>query len=146
MFSCGIYKIFKNTEFEVCERLLLKPVFSPGSNWYIGFSFLHHNLRFGLRTLPSLLYILHHQKQSSGAVLQKRCSYKFRKIHKKTRKNRFRHRCFLVNSAKFLKTSFLKNPSDDCFSISTRSVYCPTATIGLFKNDVTHIFWLSIFS
>ena len=69
----------------------------------------------------------YNQKQSSGAVLQKRCSFKFRKIHKKTPKKRFQHRCFLVNSAKFPITSFLKNASDGCFSINTRYVYCPTS-------------------
>ena len=69
----------------------------------------------------------YNQKQSSGGVLQKRCSYEFCKIHKKTpaltcvfneaadlqnlilSKKRFRNRCFLVNSAKFLITSFLKD-------------------------------------
>ena len=55
------------------------------------------------------------------------------------------HRCFLVNSEKFLITSFLKNPLDDCFCINTRFVYCPTTSFRQFKNDVTHIFWLSIF-
>ena len=30
MFSCETYKLFKNTWFEVCERLLLKPVLSLG--------------------------------------------------------------------------------------------------------------------
>ena len=87
----------------------------------------------------------YNQKQSLGAVLQKSCSYKFRKIHKKTPKKRFRHRCFLVNSAKFSITSFLKNASGGFFSINTRYVYCPTLTFCLFKNDVTHIFWLSVF-
>ena len=29
MFPCRIYKISKNTKFEDCERLLLKPVLSP---------------------------------------------------------------------------------------------------------------------
>ena len=82
----------------------------------------------------------YNQKQSSGAVLQKRCSYRFRKIHSKTPKKRFLHRCFLVNSAKFPITS------DGCFSINTRYVYCPTLTFCPFKNDVTHIFWLNIFS
>ena len=66
-------------------------------------------------------------KQSSGGVLQKRCLYKFCKIHKKApalacvfneaadlqslnlSKKRFRHICFLVNSAKFLITPFLKD-------------------------------------
>ena len=69
----------------------------------------------------------YNQKQSSGAVLQKRCSFKFRKIHKKTPKKRFRRRCFLVNSAKFPITSFSKNASDGCFSINNRYVYCPTS-------------------
>ena len=87
----------------------------------------------------------YNQKQSSVAVLQKKFSYKFRKIHKKAPKRRFRHRCFLVNSAKFPITSFLRNASDGCFSIITRYVYCPTLTCCLFINDVTHIFWLSIF-
>ena len=79
----------------------------------------------------------YNQKQSSGAVLQT-CSYKFRKIHKKTPKKRFRHRCFPVNSAKFPITSFSKNASDGCFVINIRFVYCPSLTFCLFKNDVTH--------
>ena len=94
----------------------------------------------------SLYYQCFIQKQSSGAVLQKSCSYKFRKIHETTSKKRFWHRCFLVNSAKFPVTSFLKHASVDCFSINTRYVYCPTLTFCIFKNDITHIFWLSIFS
>ena len=64
----------------------------------------------------------------------------------KSTKNGFRCRCFLVNSAKFLITLFLKNTSDGCFCINTRFFYCPNTTFCLFKNDVTHIFWLSIFS
>ena len=32
---------------------------------------------------------------------------------------RFRHRCFLVNSAKFLITPFLRNPLDGCLCINT---------------------------
>ena len=81
--------------------------------------------------------------KSSRPVLfcKKMCSYKFRKIHKKARKKRFRHRCFLVNTAKFPITSFLKNASNGCFSINTRYVYCPTLTFCLFKSDVTHIFF-----
>ena len=118
----------------------------------IGFGHLMEKVRCWKKVLthysPLLLFYIpcYNQKQSSGTVLQKRCSYKFRKTHKKTPKKRFRHRCFLVNSAKFLITSFLKNPSDGCFTINTRSVYCPTTTFRLFKNNVTHIFWLSIFS
>ena len=53
---------------------------------------------------------------------------------------------FFVNSAKFLITSFLKNPSEGCFTINTHPIYCPTTTFRLFKSNVTHIFWLSIFS
>ena len=111
MLSCGIYKIFKNTLFEVCKGLLLKPVFSPGlpylhfwlnliyipQFWIIIYSFVcQYSLRY--------YWYYYNQKQWSRAVLQKRCSYKFCKIHKKTRKKRFRNRCFLVNFAKFLIT------------------------------------------
>ena len=71
--------------------------------------------------------------------------WKFRKIHKKTPKNGPRPRCVLVDTAKFLITSFLKNSLDSCFCINTRSVYCPTTTFCLIKNDVTHIFWPSFF-
>ena len=57
------------------------------------------------------------QKQSLGGVMQNRCSYKFRKFHRKTPvpslrptnllKRRSWHRCFLENFAKFLRTPFL---------------------------------------
>ena len=69
----------------------------------------------------------YNQKQPSGDVLQKRCSYKFCKIHKKRsvlqdsflmkfqvyivllyQKKRFRYRRFLVNSRKFLINIFCK--------------------------------------
>ena len=163
MFSCWIYKIFENTAcFSFTARKVSKygvfsgpyfPVFRLNTKTY---SVIR---RFTIWTLFTqrfciiiysfvCQYSLHYywycynQKQSSGAVLQKRCSYKFRKIHKKTPKKRFRHRCFLVNSAKFPITSFLKNASDGCFSINTRYVYCPTSI----QNDVRHIIWLNIFS
>ena len=88
----------------------------------------------------------YNQKHLFGdAVLQKRCSYKFRKIHKKTPKKRFQHRCFLENSTKFFISIFLNSTSVACFSINTRSVYCPTITFRFFKNEVTYISWLSIF-
>ena len=87
----------------------------------------------------------YNQKQSSGAVLQN-CSYKFHKIHKKTPEKRFRHKCFLVNSAKFPIASFSENSLDGCFRINIRYVYCPTLTFCLFKDVVTHIFSLNIFS
>ena len=167
MFSCWIYKIFENTAcFSFTARKVSKygvfsgpyfPVFRLNTKTY---SVIR---RFTIWTLFTqrfciiiysfvCQYSLHYywycynQKQSPGAVLQKRCSYKFGKIHKKTPKKRFRHRCFLVNSAKFPITSFLKNASDGCFSINTRYVYCPTLTCCLFKNDVTQIFCLNIFS
>ena len=57
---------------------------------------------------------------------KKRCSFKFPKIHKKTPKKRFWHRCFLVNSAKYPIIYFSKNTSDDCFIINFRYFYCPT--------------------
>ena len=70
----------------------------------------------------------YNQKQSSGTILQKGCSYKFRQIHKKTPKKRSWHKCFLVNSVKFLITTFFKNSLEDCFCIHARSVYCPTSS------------------
>ena len=45
--------------------------------------------------------------------------------------------CLLVNSTKFLVRPFLKNLLDGCFCINI---------FRLFKNDVTHIFRLSILS
>ena len=66
--------------------------------------------------------------------------------YKVYQKKTFRHKYFLVNSARSLITLFLKNPSDSCFRINTRSVYCPTTTFCFCKNDVTHIFRVSIFS
>ena len=52
----------------------------------------------------------------------------------------FHYRCLLVNSAKFLITPFLKNPSNGCFCVNTRPVYFPNTTFCLFKNDVAHFF------
>ena len=53
---------------------------------------------------------------------------------------------FFVNSAKFLIKAFLKKSLDGSFCINTRSVYFLSTTLCLFKNVVTHIFRLSIFS
>ena len=50
-------------------------------------------------------------------------------------KKRFRRRCFLVNSAKFLITLPLKNPLDGCFCINTRSVNCPTTTFSFYQKQ-----------
>ena len=69
--------------------------------------------------------LLHFQKQSSRGVLQKRCSWKFHKIHRQENtcarvfliklqasnpqlyfKKRLWHRCIPVNFAKFLRRPF----------------------------------------
>ena len=75
MFSCETYKIFKNAQFEVCERLLLKAVLSLGLPFLMIYGFVCH---------VSLRYYCYIQKQSSGGALRKTCSNKFRKFHKKT--------------------------------------------------------------
>ena len=64
------------------------------------------------------------QKQPPEVFYEKSCSYKFRHIHRKTpcwnlflitlqarptTYKRLQHRCFSVNSAKFLRTPFLKS-------------------------------------
>ena len=48
-------------------------------------------------------------------------------------KNRFRHRCFIVNSGKFFIKPFLKSPSDDWFCINSRSVSFPSTTFVPFQ-------------
>ena len=118
--------------------------------------FLYHNLRFLLPLLPSLLLIV----QSSGGVLQKKCLQISQNSQENTcakdsllmklqiysfslSKKRFRHRFFLVNSAKFFITLFCKEPSDGCVCITT---YSPATTFYFFKKDVIHIFRLRIFS
>ena len=53
----------------------------------------------------------------------------------------FRHSCFLVNFAKFLRKPFSKNLSNGWFCINTRFVYCPATTFRLFKNNVTHTYF-----
>ena len=55
-------------------------------------------------------------------------------------KKEFRYSCFLENYVKFPLIPFLKNSSEDCFYINAGSVYLPTTTFGIFKNNVTHIF------
>ena len=40
MFSCETYEIFKNTYFEICERLLLKPAVSLGLFFLIIYVFV----------------------------------------------------------------------------------------------------------
>ena len=81
----------------------------------------HYKVPFPLN-FTSLKKIL--QKQSSGSILEKRCSQKFRQIHRKTPvsqsffkkscrsqacnfiKKTLQHMCFPVNLAKFLRTPF----------------------------------------
>ena len=70
MFSYGIYKSFKNTLFEVWERLVPKLVLSPGllcSNYC-------NNCQYSV----CCYWYCYNQKQLSGTILQKGCSDKFR--------------------------------------------------------------------
>ena len=147
----------------ICERLLVKPVqisaelpffdtCTSGSNWSICFSFCIIIYGFVYQFSLHYYWYYYHQQHSSGGVLQKRCSYKFRNIHKRTpalktrfywscrstelitlSKKRFGHRCFLANSRKSLLTLFSKSPSYGCFCISTRFFYCSTTTFCFFK-------------
>ena len=147
----------------MCKRLLLEAVLSPGLPFWnnqhmLYFLFIIYS--FACQFSLHYYWYCFNQKQSSGGVLQKKCSHKISQNSQENTcakdsclmnlqiysltlsKKRFRHRCFLVNSAKFLT----KNPSDVCFCVNTRSVYCATMTFCLFKSNVTHIFRLSIFS
>ena len=85
------------------------------------------------RKLEEVVMIKFCQKQSFADVLQSGCSEKLRKFHRKNPvleslpnkvvclmvcnfvKKRLQHRCFLVKFHKFLRISFLKNTSGDCF-------------------------------
>ena len=77
----------------ICKRMLLKPVLSPGlnfliiytsgSNWHICFSFYIIIYSFICQFFLHYYRYCYNQKQSSGGILHKRCSYKFRKILKK---------------------------------------------------------------
>ena len=97
--------------------------YTTGSNWDIWFSFCIINYSFVCQFSIHCYWYCYNQEQSSGGGLQKRCFYKFRKIHAlKTfltklqiyrvnitlSKKRFQHRYFLVNSTKFFitQTSF----------------------------------------
>ena len=57
----------------------------------------------------------------------------------------FHYRCFLVNSAKFPITPFLKNPSDGCSCIYTRSVYFSTTTFSPFQKRCRTFFLAEYF-
>ena len=81
----------------------------------------------------------YNQKQSSGAALQKRCSYKFcKKIHKKTPKKKDPAQMFSCEFCK-IPHNILKTLSDGCFSINFRFVYCPPWPFA-FSKIMSHIF------
>ena len=79
---------------------------------------------------------------------KKRFSCKFRKIYKSTPKIGFRHRClFPCESCEIFDNAFFKEPiAWLLLHKHSFCLYCPSTTFRLFKNDVTHIFWLNIFS
>ena len=128
------------------------------------FLILYRNLRFGLPIHPLLLLIL---LQSEAVV--RRCSTKkvflqishisqeklaLRLVLNKVEdpqnltllKKRFRHRCFFYEFCKISYKNFYKKTFGRLLCINTRSAYFPSTILCLFKNDVTHIFRLSIFS
>ena len=137
--------------------------YPSGSNWYICFSVCIIIYSFVFQFFLHYYWYWYNQKQSCGGVLQKSLLTMFSKFTMKhmcyslifnefaelqiltLSKKRLQHKYFLVNFAKFLIASFSKNPSDDSFYINNCSVYCPTVTFCIFRNDVTHIFWLNIF-
>ena len=153
----------------------LKSVSNCFWNLFFHLDSLFNNLRFSLPILSSLLLTLLQSeaviwwcsvKKVFQQILQisqeSTCSkYTFLiklQIYSLTfSKKSFQHRCFLVNSGKFLIKPFLKNPSNGCFHRNTCSVCLPRTTLYLFcllpnmtfylyKNNDTHIFQLSIFS
>ena len=122
---------------------------TSGTNQYICFSFYiiiyrflyQYNNPFG--TIDTAIF-----RSSRPALFCKKGDVtSFAKFTKNTSKKRFPHRSLLVNSAKFLMTSFLKNPSDGCFCINKHSFYLLSYNdFSPFQKKVIHIFWLSIFS
>ena len=142
----------------ICEQLLLEPLFHLD---------LFGNLRFWLRLVPAASFVNFSFTTFGTAIIRSSCPLMFfkkgvlRKFAKLTRK----HYSFFnedtdlhefnfikkeipaeMFSWKFLVTSLLKNPSDGCFCINTRSVYCHNTILNLFEKDITQIFCLSIFS
>ena len=142
----------------ICEQLLLEPLFHLD---------LFGNLHFWLRLVPAASFVNFSFTTFGTAIIRSSCPLVFfkkgaiRKFAKLTRK----HHSFFnedtglhefnfikkeipaeMFSCKFLVTSLLKNPSDGCFCINTRSVYCHTTIVNLFEKDITQIFCLSIFS
>ena len=156
MFSCEICAILRRPNLKSAKECFWNLFFHLDS--------IFNNLGFCLPILSSLLLTLLQLEsvvrwcfvkkvfqQTSQISQENTCSkdaflMKLQIYSLTSSKKRFRHRCFFVNFGKFLIKPFLKNPSDGCFCINTRSVYFPSTTLYLFKNDVTHIFRLSIFS
>ena len=95
-FSGPYFPVFRLNKkiYSVIRRFIIWTLFTPCFYSFVCQYTLHY------------YWCCYNQKQSSGAVPQKRCSFKFRKIQKKTPKKRFPQRCFLVSSAKFSITSF----------------------------------------
>ena len=158
MFSCGNYEILRTTNLKVA---------TASDTCSFTWIALFNNLHFRLRLVHMLKFLYNNLRfrlpiQKPGGVLQKRCSYKFSKIHRKTSENKdsflmklksltlskksFWHRCSYCEFCKISHKTFLKEPFRQLFLHKTCSVYFPTTTLCLFKNDVKHIFHLSIFS
>ena len=136
MFSCETYKLFKNTLFEVCERLLLKPVLSLGLPFLVIYVLLANSPFTTIDTatirsycplvlcekgVPTNFANFTRKHLLLGIVFNKVANLQSLTLSK----TRFRCRCFLVNSGKFLIKLFLRKPWDGCFYINTRFVYFP---------------------
>ena len=62
------------------------------------------------------------------------------------KKKRFRHRCYFCEFCEISHETFFKEPFGQLPLHKTRSVcLTPSKTLYLFKNDVSHIFRLSVF-
>ena len=99
-FSCGICEILRTSILKIsandCFWNLFKfhqdcpflKTYTYGSNWYIYFSFCIIIYSFVYQSSLHYYRYCYNQEQSSGGVLQKRYSYKFRKLHKKHQRER----------------------------------------------------------
>ena len=94
-FSCGICEILRTPILKISANDCFWNLFkfhqhcpflktcTYGSNWYIYFSFCIITYSFVYQFSFHYYWYCHNQEQSPGGVLQKRYSYKFRKLHKK---------------------------------------------------------------
>ena len=86
---------------------------------------------YSLERLDTLPLILPHRSSHQREVFcKKRCSQKFRKIHRKhlcrpatLLKKRLWHKCFHVNFAKFLRTAFLQSTSGRLILTAKKTYY-----------------------